>query len=692
MAKAMQSIITNDGSLYFEKLNDTIKIYIGIQLLFFVSLKNLIEVRRTIVQLLNINISINKLSGIFSISRQTITEWYSIYKREGIGALDNIKRGPKKITDDIQAYIIAKFKDLNFIRNYKNIICEKIKEHYGINIHWSSVSKVLTKNGIDLSVKKNNRKINNDTSTVKKEEEKFVEYAGLFFIFPFLRNINLKTLFSSVENVFKNKYYKTLDYVIGLILLFCANMIDVEENIKNYSDKRLGEILGKNKFPSLRSYRENMSKIIEKTDIEKFQFSLCKNYFEKNEKSTEIYIDGHFLPYHGFSTLFKGYNPIRRFAINGRTAYFLNNASGRPFFFILSDGYKGFREYLIEIAQNLEKITGKKPQDDILMVFDRGGFGKEFCEELSKYSEFICWKLGKSILPNKVDWHEVILEDQSNEYGKVEPIKVSACETLEINNGKIERNIWIKNNEKISIAFSNNKNRSLENLVRVLTKRWALQENIFKGLKKIGIDKISSYQKELYPENWLLVENKIRLVANPEKLIFKDKLNALKKEIKVLNEKVGKKFLKGAKEKSFQILKERIEVKQNELESLQASMNKISDKINITKLIQTKNIVKLTDEKKKFLDLVKILSYNVQQDIVDFILPNYKNQRDVNMFVRQLLKKSGKIKISENKITIKFEKFSSKRKTSVLNFLCKTINEMEFIHPLQNKKMIFEVS
>jgi len=692
MAKAIQSIIIDDGFLTFEKTkDDIIKIYIGIQLLFFVYLKNLTEVRRAVIQLLNVSISINKVSQIFNISRPTITEWYRIYKNDGIEVLDKLKRGHTKITEEIQAYIIAKFKELNFIRNYKKIICEKIKEHFGITVHWSSVSKVLIKNGIDLSVKKNNKKIEN-VSAIKNEDEKFIEHAGLFFIFPFLKNINLKSLFASVENKFKDSYYKTLDYVFGLILLFCANMIEVEENIKNYSDKKLGEVLMKNKFPSLRSYRENIPKIIMDTDIEEFQFLLCKNYFEKNKECKEIYIDGHFLPYHGQSTIFKGYNSIRRFAMNGRTAYFLNNNDGRPFFFILSNEYKGFREYLLEIAKNLEKITGKKKQDDLLMVFDRGGYGKEFCDELTKHSEFICWKLGKPRLPDKADWHEIILENKANEYGNRELMKVSACEVLTSNDGRIERNIWIKKDEKISIAFSNNRNRSLDNLVRVLTKRWALQENIFKSLKKIGIDKISSYQKELYPENWLLVEYEIREVANPDKLIFKDKMNELKKEIKALNEKAGKKFIKGDEEKTFQKLKNQIEIKQNELEILQSEMNKISDKINITELIQTKKIVKLSDEKKKFLDLIKILSYNVQQDIVDFILPVYENQRDANMFVRQLLRKSGKIKISGDKIIIKFEKFSSKRKTIVLNYLCNEINEMSIIHPLENKKIIFEVN
>lgn len=688
MAQEIQGIFMHDGFLHFEKIKNFIKIYIGIQILYLVNLKNIIEVRIAIVHLRNIGISVNKLSKIFNLHRQTITDWYSIYLAEGIQALDDIKSGPKKINSEIVAYIIAKFNDLNFVRHYKNIICEKVKELYGITIHWASVSKILKKNKIDLSVKKNNKKLNTnefETDNVKRE---FSEYAGLFLIFPFLKDFDFKTLFSDFDNIFKNKYYQMLDYFLGLILLLTSNLIKVEENIKNYSDKNLGVIIGKNNFPSLNSYRENLKTIINNVDIKKFEYMLCQKYFASNKECRELYIDGHFLPYYGLSNIFKGYNPIRRFAMKGRMAYFLNNAEGRPFFFILSNGYKGFREYLKEIVLDLENITDRK---DILLIFDRGGYGKDFCDDLSKDCEFICWKLGKINLPEKPNWQEITLEHQGNEYGETVKIKVEACERLEIEKDKVKREIWIKKGDKISPAFTNNNNRSLESLVIALTNRWALQENIFKALKGMGIDAISSYKKELYPENWLFVEDEIRKVANPQKKIIKEKLNKIKKEMKVLNEKAGKKYFKGQINKSLSKIKQELEIKEKEFQSLKNELDKMPDKIEITELIKSKGIIKLDAEKKKFLDLVKILSYNAQQDIVDFIIPIYKDRRDVNMFVRQLLRKSGEIIISESSVKIIFKKFSSRRKTKSLKYLCDKINDMNFPHPILNKKIAFEV-
>ena len=133
----------------------------------------------------------------------------------------------------------------------------------------------------------------------------------------------------------------------------------------------------------------------------------------------------------------------------GRTGYFVNNRDGRPFFYILSDGYKGFREYLKEIADNLKQIIGKKDNKEIIMVFDRGGFDKDLFEDISKFCNFICWKIGKINLPEMPVWKKIVIEHQGNQYGEIKKMEVFACEQIEISKKEksYERNIWIKKEE-----------------------------------------------------------------------------------------------------------------------------------------------------------------------------------------------------------------------------------------------------
>lgn len=689
MSAYLQRVFKTDELFTIEIVQNHAKLFYGANLFLLVNLKDKIEIQRAVVQLKNIGVSTRKISEVFNVSRQAIEEWYLVYKNGGLKKLEEIRRGPKKITSEIETYIIHKFYDLNFCKNYKKIICEGVENHFHKKIHEKSVIYILGKHNIDISINRYNKKGGHKKEKSKKQR---VENLGLLFIFPFLQKFNLVNLFSESKEYFKNKHYTALAYIYSLILFLSSNMIQAEENIKNYTDKKLGIIIGEKNIPCVKNFRYSLKKIINSVDMKQFQLSLCKNYFIEKKELKELYIDGHFFPYHGFKKIFKGYNPIRRLAMKGRTGYFINNIEGRPFFYILSDGYKGFREYIREIAENLGEIAGKFYEKTIILVFDRGGCDEKLIKDISKYCKFICWKIGKLNIPALPDWKEMTIEHQGNKYGEVKEIKLEVCERIIKKEEKIyERHIWIKKGEKISSAYSNDISRSLEELTRIITSRWGAQENIFKSLKNVGIDKISSYKTLDYSDNWLLEEPALREVKNPEKLIIIDKISICKKEINKIKKRIGDNFLQMSSQKVMGSLEEEIEIKLKELTELISIKEKLPDKILITNLIKDKNIQRLDNKKKAFMDIIKILSYNVQQDIVNLLRPVYKNQRDINMFVREIFRKSGELEIKSEYIKVTFEKYHSKIKTKTLKYLCKIMNDFGFKHPVIKKKVVFNV-
>jgi len=120
----------NEDTFYsFIRKGDEMEIYYSNEMVMCVNLNNTEELKQAIIFFLKIQVSVNWLSNTFGVSRQTIKNWFMICKKDGMNKLLELKKGPKKITDEIQAYIIAKFKELNFCRNYKKIICEKVKEY-----------------------------------------------------------------------------------------------------------------------------------------------------------------------------------------------------------------------------------------------------------------------------------------------------------------------------------------------------------------------------------------------------------------------------------------------------------------------------------------------------------------------------------------------------------------------------------
>jgi len=310
-----QYLLRTDDFFVAERVNNIITIFFGAQVMLVTDLNDLTEVKRAIVQLKKIKISTHTISRIFSICRETIDKWFETYQKYGFKTLEKIKHGPKKVTDEIEAYIIFKAKELNFCSAYRKKILEGIKNHFNVKFHVNTISDILRKNKIDISIKKFNKKLEEKENPNNKIDSLKLENLGLLLIFPFLKKFELEKLFFNAQSIFKNKYYSALDYIYTLIILLSVNLIQVEENIKNLKDKNLGVLIGKNNIPCAKTLRKNINTIISNTDMRKFQISLCRNYFNENSNLNELYIDGHFFPYFGSSNIFKGYNSSRRLAM-----------------------------------------------------------------------------------------------------------------------------------------------------------------------------------------------------------------------------------------------------------------------------------------------------------------------------------------------------------------------------------------
>ena len=355
----MQLLFIVNELFYVYEDKKVIVIYFNGKLIYRININEKSDYKNHVIFLCNIGLKINQVANLLHLNWRTVKKWYTIYMEKGEAGLDEIKEGAPGYGKEIEAYIIAKFKDLQFTKNYKKAICEGVKKHFNKSIHWRTVTEILKRNGVDLSQYKYNKKskikskegedqqysedydeelVPNKTRELGEEKkQQYSESAGLCFLYPYLQKLNIKNIFSKASKKLNTTYYSALDYIYGIFLLLASNMIEVEEQIKMIEDKNYTLVVGEKGLPSLRNYRKYMPQIIEEVDIEKLQMELAQQYFIEQKDRNEIYIDGHFLPYNGKHNVFKGYNPIRRFVQKGRTAYFLNNGSGRPFFYILSD-------------------------------------------------------------------------------------------------------------------------------------------------------------------------------------------------------------------------------------------------------------------------------------------------------------------------------------------------------------------
>ena len=152
-----QYLIKTDDYFVVEQEKNIVTVFFGAQEMMVIDLKDKKEVKDAVIYFKKINVSTHKVSQILKICRETVDAWFKIYEEFDREALYNIKMGPKKVTPEIEAYIIAKTKDLEFCGGYRKIIKEGIQKHFNKEISVGTISYTLKKNKIDTSIKKYNK-------------------------------------------------------------------------------------------------------------------------------------------------------------------------------------------------------------------------------------------------------------------------------------------------------------------------------------------------------------------------------------------------------------------------------------------------------------------------------------------------------------------------------------------------------
>ncbi len=130
----------------------------------------------------------------------------------------------------------------------------------------------------------------------------------------------------------------------------------------------------------------------------------------------------------------------------------------------------------------LRSIYGVE-EKQLLEIFDRGGYSKEFCIEIAERIRFICWRSDARTVPKIDKWEKVEVRLQGNAYGQERKPKVlygwEREGVLKAEEKKAQfREVWIRCGKKVSPALTNDFELPLEEVVRKLTRRWGAQENM----------------------------------------------------------------------------------------------------------------------------------------------------------------------------------------------------------------------
>jgi len=480
-------------------------------------------------------------------------------------------------------------------------------------------------------------------------------------------------------------------------LLLGARLVKVAENIKHYDDEMMGGLIGRRRLPSLKTVRRVMAEANGQIGgtVEWMKTAYALRCLDVWGYEGAFYIDGHFMLYTGGERILYGYNPQRRLAEKGRTAYVVNTAAGRPIYEVLSDGFDDFKANIEKIVDFLIEEAGvERP----VVIFDRGGFGWESFERIEKKADFICWYDGKAAIPREGKWKEVQVPHGSNTYGEVQYVKQEWKQRVIEPGDERGRGYWrmvfIRKGRKVSPAITNMKQATGQEVLLMLTRRWGAQENVFKELVIDGFDKIHSYGKDEYEQEYFEGEgiDGKRMMENPEHRKLQQEKRKLQNKRNLtlgriaLREKESGKTVKATKKQ-----KERLDGIEKRLGEIAVRLAYLPKEVLRIDYIKDNGLMRLSNEKKKYFDLLNLVAYNLRQDMVEIAGPIYRNNRDVHQLVLKILRLTTTVEYGGMYTKVVFAQQLRAKEGEALKEICRQATSIGHKTELFPGKLTFSV-
>lgn len=523
-------------------------------------------------------------------------------------------------------------------------------------------------------------------------------YAGGLLFVPLLQHYSYLPTIKKVINLETCEGY-TLEELC--LTLFYFDVFDFRslEDFKRAYPEEFGTLIGRSSSPSLFTLRRFLHRVKEQEVSEKLidEFSLL--YLKKGlARWGVLYVDGHFYPYYGMYPISMGRHGVRKIAMKGSHNFIGADEKYIPWIFLVRSSREDLLRKLPEMIENAKRIGRKAGvcQEDIenlIIVFDREGFSAELFRYLDGRDKadrkrrviFVTWakytnkwvydvadeKFDKEIAipykfqkPKKIKYFETTRT--MNKYGPVRTIVVER--ETDKHRGAIYTNVTEGETES-------------EILIQLLGHRWG-EENLIKELMyKHAINYWPGYETEDLEEQ--------PLVDNPKLKELKQQRTNLKAELSQIKSRFGEEVLgrigkeadwneaeiKQIKEKHILTLAD-IEKICSQITLLNQKIDELPEKIRFDEAHDGKKLVDLNYERKRFLDCIKIFSYNIKNKMCQMLLNHYDKKKELLPALSKIVNRSGYIRLEGGKLQVRLRRFKNAEIDYAARHLCDDLNKM----------------
>lgn len=462
------------------------------------------------------------------------------------------------------------------------------------------------------------------------------------------------------------------------LLLMALWRIKRPEGLKEHCPQELGRVLGLDRAPEVKTLRRKLACLAATGRAAQFGQALAQQRVASQGATLGfLYVDGHVRVYHGHHRLPKTHVARMRLSLPATSDYWVNDAVGDPLFVVTAEANAGMVKMLPGILEQVRALVGKRR---LTVVFDRGGFSpKLFKQIIDAGLDLLTYRKGRfPRIPRK------LFRKLST---RVEGKKVTyllADQEVRLLKGKLRlRQVTrLAEDGHQTPILTNRRDLPAARVAYRMFGRWR-QENFFKYMRE-------EYALDALVEHAVVPDDPNREVPNPAWARVDTQLRQAQAHLDRLQAEYGLEAftnleLKRPSMRGFKIAQGKLGQKVYtawqkilQLEKRRAALPKRVPVLTITE----EPIVKLAPERKHLTNLIKMVAYQAESDLLRLVATHYRRVEDEGRtLIQSALASAADLELTDTELRITLAPQSSPHRTRAVAWLCEELNHTQITFP-----------
>jgi len=472
------------------------------------------------------------------------------------------------------------------------------------------------------------------------------------------------------------------------LLLMALWRIRRPEALKEHDPQTLGRALGLDRAPEVKTLRRKLTRLAQAQRAEQLGAELARLRVEaRGQVMGFLYVDGHVRVYHGKRTIPKAHVARLRLSMPATTDYWINDRAGDPLFVMTASANAGLVKMLPEVLGEVRQLVGDRR---VTIVFDRGGWSPTLFQRL-------------------LDANFDLLT-----YRKVKARGISA-QRFVVRSAQIDsRTVQYRlHDQAVRLLKGKLRLRQVTRLTdtghqtQVLTSRWDLadievayrmferwrQGNFFKYLREeFLLDALVDYQVE--------PDDPTRTVPNPAHRALDGEIRSARAAVATLEQAYGAAAVDNPEGRrptmrGFKIahgkLGRQLRAARDRLAELLTRRRTLPHRVEVRDT-SPGAVVKLATERKHLTNILKMLAYQAESDLLAFLGSHYARRDDEGRtLLHELFHAAADLEVTETELRVIICPLSSPHRTLAVQALCAALTETATTFPGSRLTMRFAI-